>query len=579
MNAGNKSDCPDVPAPKPTYLHLHEKLDAVMDPLGVLIPLMHAQLAWMLHPQELFEQMLGFSSDVTAVASHAMRRAQGVPSEDPVVPQPDDTRFVDPAWTEHASWDITKEWYLLVTRRIQDMLYETPGLSGKERRRAAFWWRKYLNAVAPTNFFWSNPLAMQKALETHGDSLLRGTQNYLEDLAAGEIRMTTPKDFKIGENLAITPGAVVARNRLVEIIRYRPTQASVRALPLLIVTPWINKFYVLDLTPKKSMVQYLLDQGFDVFITSWKNPDASMKDVGFEDYIQDGVDFAVRTAQKLTDSAQVNAAGYCIGGTALSIYMAWATRTYAADRQPIASWTLLTTLTDFSKPGDIEVFIDEGSVRYLSDAMQRKGVLDGKEMASAFRLLRSNSLIWHYYVHGYLYGEKPTAFDVLFWNMDSTRMPATMHSWYLRELYLHNKLIERDALDIAGQPIDLERIQQPLYIVGAEDDHIAPWRQAFRISNFVRGPKRHVLTSSGHILGIINPVVNPPKRRFMAAEAHRTDTPEKWMERTEWTPGTWWPDWITWLNTSSGALRPAPEADKLAPKILGQAPGIYVKEA
>lgn len=577
MNAGNKRG--DFLPQASSYRHLHQKIAALFDPLGVLAPLLHAQAAWWLHPQELFDQMNSFSLDVLKVSAHAARRAVGISSEDPVAPQPDDTRFSDPAWTEQASWDIVKEWYLLTTRRIQDMLFETPGLSGKERRRAAFWWRKYLNAVAPTNFFWSNPTAQLKYAQTHGKSLLDGWQNFYEDVCAGDIRMTDPKDFKVGQNLATTAGAVVARNHLVEIIRYRPLAAKVRAVPLVIITPWINKFYVLDLVPKKSMIRYLLEQGFDVFITSWKNPDAGMKDLSFDDYIRDGVDFAVRTGQTLTASPQVNAVGYCIGGTALAIYMAWAARAYPAGQHPVASWTLFTTLTDFAKPGDIEVFIDEGSVNYLTDTMQRKGVLDGKEMASAFRLLRSNSLIWHYYVHGYLLGEKPPPFDVLYWNMDTTRMPAAMHSWYLRELYLHNRLIEPEALRVAGQAISLEAIEQPLYAVGAEDDHIAPWKQAFRIMNFAHGNKRFVLSSSGHILGIINPVVDPPKRRFLAGETHRTDTADSWQGRCSWTPGSWWTDWVSWLDASAGKLRPAPDPEALAPETLGAAPGTYVLES
>ena len=567
------------PAPdRSFYREWHDKLDATIDPLGVCVPLAHAQLAWLLHPQELGEQAMEFSTDLLAVIAHATRRAIGIYSEDPVTPQPDDDRFTDAAWTEHASWDIAKEWYLLITRRIQDMLYKTPGLSDNERRRGAFWWRTYLNAVAPTNFFWSNPVAMRMALESHGESLHAGWHNFIDDLAVGDIRMTNTDDFKVGENLATTPGVVVARNRLVEVLRYTPTKPQLHACPVLIVTPWINKFYVLDLTEKKSMVAFLRDQGFDVYITSWKNPDVSMRDVAFDDYVTEGIDFAVNTARAQSKAKQVMAAGYCIGGTALSIYMAWAARQFPADKQPVACWTLFTTLTDFSAPGDIEVFIDEGSVRYLSDSMRRKGVLDGKDMAASFRLLRSNGLIWHYYVHGYLYGEKPSAFDVLYWNMDSTRMPAEMHAWYLRELYLHNHLIKRDALTVAGQMIDLERIEQPLYAVGAEDDHIAPWRQTFRVTNFVRGPKRYVLSNSGHIFGIVNPVVNPPKRRFRAEVAHRTDTVDKWMARSDWKPGSWWEDWVAWLKPQAGELCSAPAPDKLASRKLGAAPGRYVLE-
>lgn len=546
-----------------------------IDPLGVYVPLLHAQLAWLLHPQELAEHVIGFSTDVMCVAAHAMRRSMGLPSEDPVTAQPDDTRFADPAWREYASWDIVKEWYLLTTRRSEDMLYETPGLSGRERRRAAFWWRNWLNAVAPPNFLWTNPVALRMALETCGDNLIRGSRNFFDDLLAGDIRMTDPADFKVGHNLGTTPGQVVARNHLVEIIRYQPATTRQYARPVLIVTPWINKFYVLDLTEKKSMVRYLRDQGIDVFITSWRNPTCAMSDTSFDDYLTEGIDFAVHTASELTCADKVHAVGYCIGGTALSAYMAWATRQYDAVDQPVAHWTLLTTLTDFSAPGDIEVFIDPASVRYLSDLMNRKGCLEGKEMASAFRLLRPNSLIWHYYVHGYLYGEKPPAFDVLYWNMDTTRMPAAMHSWYLREFYLNNRLIQRDSLTIAGQPIDLERIQQPLYAVAAEDDHIAPWRQAFRTMNAVRGPKRFVLSNSGHILGIVNPVVDPPKRQYRAAAAHRTDTPVKWIARTAWQPGSWWTDWIAWLVPQLGDLRDVGESASVN---LGNAPGEYVLE-
>jgi polyhydroxyalkanoate synthase len=305
---------------------------------------------------------------------------------------------------------------------------------------------------------------------------------------------------------------VVFRNRLLEVLHYTPTCKQVHQTPIVIVTPWINKFYILDLNPKKSMIRYLLAQGFEVFITSWKNPGEEMRDVRFDDYLIEGVQALVDTARGLTGAAKVHAVGYCIGGTALSTYMAWANRHFAPEDVPVAHFTLFTTLVDFHKPGDIEVFVDEGSIRFITQNMERKGYLDGAEMASSFRLLRSNSLIWHYVVHGWLYGETPPPFDVLFWNMDTTRMPYAMHSWYLRELYLHNKLIEKDALTVAGEPIDLGAIVQPVYAVSAEDDHIAPWRQTFRTMNYVAGPKRFVLSSSGHILGIVNPPVKPAKR-------------------------------------------------------------------
>lgn len=566
-------------APHKTFKALHEAVEANIDPLGVAMPLMHAQLAWLSHPQEMAEAASEFSTRMLALQWHSWQRLCGLQSEDIELPNPDDTRFSDRIWTDAASWDVVKEWYLTFTHHIQDMLYQTPGLSSRDRRRAAFWWRKWLNAMAPTNFFFTNPVAMRLAAETNGDSLMRGMRNMIADLQAGNIRMTRPDDFKVGLNLATTEGKVVLRNRLLEVIHYSPTVSETFRTPILIVTPWINKFYILDLTQKKSMVKFLLDQGFDVYITSWKNPDESMADTSFDDYLMEGIGAAVEVVRSISKSDKVHAVGYCIGGAALSTYLAWANRRYSPKDVPIASATFFTTLVDYHKPGDIEVFLDEGSYRYLAKTMEQKGYLDGKEMAAAFRLLRSNSLIWHYVVHGYLYGEEPPPFDILFWNMDTTRMPARMHTWYLRNLYLDNKLIKKDALEVAGEPIDLSRIVQPTYAVAAADDHIAPWRQTFRINNVVSGPKRYVLSSSGHILGVINPIVNPPKREYWVGNAERHDSAEDWQERAEHHAGSWWEDWMMWLKPQSGPLgKPQPISNKGYPA-LADAPGAYVLES
>lgn len=563
---------------KETMHKLHEGVEGSIDPLGMAAPIVHAQLAWLVHPQELAEWISHLSSDLWKLYIHSLARLTGRESEDPILPHPDDVRFADAVWTDSASWDLIKEWYLAFTHNMQDMLYDTPGLSGKERRKAAFWWRKWLNAMAPTNFLPTNPVALRKAAESRGESLFVGYQNFLEDLRAGTIRMTPLDDFKVGSNLATTPGAVVFRNRLVEVIHYIPTQPKVHAEPVVIVTPWINKFYILDLNEKKSMVRFLLDQGLDVFITSWKNPDESMRNTTFDDYLVDGIQTIIDVARNFTGSPKVHAVGYCIGGTALTMYMAWANRHFKPADVPVADFTLFTTLIDFSKPGDIEIFIDPSTIRYLDDNMARKGYFDGKEMAASFRLLRSNSLIWTYVVHGWLYGESLAPFDVLYWNMDCTRLPYAMHMWYLNELYLHNRLIHHDALTVAGEPLDLSCITQPLYAVSAEDDHIAPWAQTFRVNNFVNGPKRYVLSSSGHIFGIVNPVVNPPKRRFWASEPRRSDTAENWRASAVEQRGSWWPDWMEWLKPRAGNLVEArPAANEQYPQ-LSPAPGIYVVE-
>lgn len=557
---------------------LRRSVEAALDPFGIVAPIVHAQFAWWAHPLELSELALRYGADLLALQIHSAAKLAGREIADAVQPQPDDTRFADPAWTREPAWNLLKQWYLFHTRHVQDALYQTPGLSPKERRRAAFWWRQWLNAVAPTNFLATNPVAMRKAVESRGDSLRRGWQIFLEDLRAGTVRMTGQEDFKVGGNLATTPGAVVFRNRLLELIRYTPTRSEVRPTPIVIVTPCINKFYVLDLRPEKSLVRYLLERGFDVYITSWKNPGADLRDTGFDDYVTEGVGEAVRVARELSGAEKVHAVGYCVGGTLLAVYIAWASGRLRREDVPVAHWTLLCTLVDFQSPGDIEVFVDEGSVNWLAETMRTQGTLDGTDMATTFRLLRSNSLIWHYLVHGWLYGERPPPSDVLYWNMDCTRLPARMHEFYLRELYLANRLIKPNALEIAGVPIDLASVHVPLYQVSAEDDHITPWRQTFRINGYVTGEKRFVLTSSGHILGIVNPPVTPPRRHFRVGRAHRGESAETWLAGAEQHAGSWWEDWVAWLEPRCGTPRPAPAvASESYPK-LGDAPGSYVLE-
>jgi polyhydroxyalkanoate synthase len=565
-------------APADLARELRRAVETALDPFGIVAPIVHAQIAWWAHPLELRELATRYSADVLALALHSAAKLAGREVGDAVQPQADDTRFADPVWTREPGWDLLKQWYLFHARHVQDALYRTPGLSPRERRRAAFWWRQWLNAMAPTNFLATNPVAMRKALESRGESLRRGWQVLLADLQAGTIRMTGSEDFAVGRNLATTPGAVVFRNRVLELIHYAPMRDQVRGTPIVIVTPCINKFYVLDLAPHKSLVRHLLERGFDVYITSWKNPGADMRDTDFEDYVVEGVHEALRVARELSSSDKVHAVGYCIGGTLLAVYMAWASRRIAREEVPVAHWTLLCSLVDFQSPGDIEVFIDEGSVAWLVDSMRTRGYLDGADMATTFRLLRSNSLIWHYAVHGWLYGEPPPPSDVLYWNMDCTRMPARMHEFYLRELYLKNGLVKPNTLSVRDVPIDLATIHVPLYQVGAEDDHITPWRQTFRINGHVTGEKRFVLTSSGHILGIVNPPVTPPRRDFRVGRAHRGQSAEAWLASAEPHPGSWWDDWVAWLDARCGAPRPAPAVAGGAYPKLADAPGTYVLE-
>lgn len=557
-----------------------QAFNKTIDPFGMTTSLLNAQVAWFMHPQELMRAVSALSGDLIALQSHVTRRAMGVASADVIQPNADDARFAAPVWTDSASWDIIKEWYLAFTRRFQDMYFDTPGLSEKERRRAAFWSREWLNMVAPTNFFWLNPVAMERFVATNGESLKQGLQNFMRDAKAKNIQMVDPDAFVVGVDLANTPGKIVFRNNMLELIHYAPTTEKVRAMPIVISTPWINKYYILDLSAKKSMVKYLTDQGFSVFITSWKNPGPDAADITLDDYLLSGVHEAVSAACAFCKVPQVHLVGYCIGGTLVSAYMAWANKRFAADKLPVAHWTLFTTLTDFSHPGDIDVFIDEACVDAMEESMAKKGYLDGSEMATSFRLLRSNGLIWHYWVKSYLLGEPLPALDVLFWNMDSTRMPQAMHSFYLREMYLHNNLIKRDKLKIAGESIDLDCVVQPLYAVTAEDDHIAPWKQCYRIRKYINvaAPMRFVLSTSGHILGIVNPPVNPPKRAYWIAEPERNEHWEHWLDRAEKKPGTWWEDWTRWLGERTGELVDAyPAANRKFPA-LADAPGTYILE-
>jgi polyhydroxyalkanoate synthase len=551
-----------------------------VDPFGILSSQINAQVALMMHPPEFLKAVDDLSSDWIALYDHAMRRMLGMPSHEVLEQSPEDARFADPIWSESTTWDCIKEWYLVHSRRLQQICLETPGLSGHERQRAAFWQRNWLNLMSPTNFFWLNPQAMARCVETKGGSVQEGLKNFMRDVADKNIKMVEPDAYVVGKDLATTAGKVIFRNRLVELIHYAPTTQQVRAIPILIITPWINKFYILDLTSQKSMVKHLTDQGFSVFISSWKNPTADMHDVRLDDYLLEGVHALVNVTTEFCKVPQVHLVGYCIGGTLAATYMAWVNKRYEAAGLPVAHWTLLTSLTDFSHPGEIEIFIDEASIRAMEDMMAKKGYLGGEEMASSFRLLRSNTLIWHYWVQSYLLGEKLPAFDVLFWNTDATRMPQAMHAYYLREMYLHNNLVKRDQLSIGGESIDLNRITQPLYAVTAEEDHIAPWQQCYLIRRDVNAatPVRFVRSSSGHILGIVNPPVSPPKRSYWVADPEPHDDAQRWLKRAEKKSGSWWPDWTEWLHARTGDMVPAYATTSRKFPALADAPGTYVLE-
>jgi len=559
---------------------MQKQVNELFDPFGINKACMDVQKAWLEHPQQLFNRTAQLGLDSWAIQSQTWRRFMGIPEKDQIPAVEYDERFADPIWTDVVYLDFIKQYYLLGTRWLEDAIYETPELDLKTREKSAFWVRQWLNAIAPTNYFWTNPIAVKKFVETGGESVLKGLKNLVGDLKHNTIRMVDTDAFEVGKNLAITKGEVVFRNEMFELIQYSPQTAQTHQIPILFVPPWINKYYILDLNPKKSIINWLVNQGFTVFLISWKNPTVEMRHVCFDDYLLNGVLPAIEVVKEICEVPHIHAVGYCIGGTLMSILMAWlnANEETAGANCPISSWTLFTTLTEFSNPGEIQVFIDEENLKYIDKLLEEKGYLDGKAMADSFRLIRSNSLIWHYYVHNYLYGEDLPAFDVLFWNMDSTRLPQAMHSFYLRELYLHNKLSKPNELTIADRALDLSKITQPLYDVSTEQDHIAPWKETFKKCAQISSPIREILATSGHILGIISPPVDPPKRRYWVGDATGATDPLAWQKQQAKVPGSWWEDWKIWLADQCGTLQNPPTMgnDKHPP--LLPAPGSYVLE-
>lgn len=547
------------------------------DPFGMFDACRQVQQAWLNQPLALSRKLFELGSGLATLQLQTASQLAGSNPCDLVPAVSYDERFQDPIWEENPFFDHLKEVYLLYTHWLEDAIYTTPELAEPARLKAGFQARQILNAIAPGNFFWTNPSALQRCLETGGSSLIDGMNNLLSDAQQGNIRMVDEDAFTVGQNLATTAGAVIYRNELLEVLQYAPTTKQVHQIPIVLIAPWINKYYILDLTPAKSLINNLTEQGFTVFVTSWKNPGPELRDTSLDDYMLKGVLQTVEVARQICNGSQVHLTGYCIGGTVVAALMAWLNSADSEDI-PVAHWSLLTTLVDFSNPGEIGVFIDEPGIEYLEQKMAETGFLEGKDMAGAFRALRANGLIWHQFIHNYLLGKEAPKFDLLYWNTDFTRMPAKMHSFYLRELYLNNRLAQPDGLSLGGRKLNLKQITQPLYAVGAEQDHITPWKETFKTTQLVGGPVRYVLATSGHIQGVISPPVNPPKRRYWAGDVETECSPEAWCQGTDKVPGTWWQDWVTWLRPQCGPQRTPPALGSSLYPPLADTPGQYVLE-
>jgi len=485
-----------------------------------------------------------------------------------------DRRFDAPEWEQHPFFRLLKHGYLAIADWL---LREAEGgdLGPAERQRLAFHLRQLVDATSPTLFLPTNPAALRKALETGGASVADGLRHLFADVHAGRLSITDTEAFAPGRNLALTPGKVVHRSRLIELIQYAPATEQAHATPLLFVPPWINKFYILDLQPKNSLVRFLLEQGFSVFMISWKNPDAGMESISFEDYMTEGPLAASEIAREITGAQRVNPIGYCIGGTLLAATLAYLA---AAGDQRFGPATFMVSLLDFSEVGDTAVFMDEPQIAYVEQQMLERGYLDSRHMATMFNLLRANDLIWSTVVNNYLMGNRPPTFDLLYWNGDGTRMAPAAHSFYLRNTYLENNLIKPGKVSLLGTPIDLSRIAAEVYAVGAEKDHIVPWRSAWRIAQLTRAKTRFVLAASGHIAGMINPPAKG-KGGYWASDADTTpETAEEWLAGAQRHEGSWWTDWAAWLAARSGQKRPAPAMGSAVHPPLCEAPGTYVLE-
>jgi polyhydroxyalkanoate synthase subunit PhaC len=489
-----------------------------------------------------------------------------------------DKRFTDPEWENNPYYQTLKESYLLASEYLLAEADETDGHDPEEQRRLRFHLKQFVDAMAPVNFLLSNPAALRRIAETGGTSLAEGARNLLADLREGRLSMTDTTAFELGENIAVTPGKVVFRNELIELIQYEPKTEQVYEVPILFIPPWINKYYILDLRPQNSMVNYLLEQGFQVFMISWKNPDSSMEDTKFEDYMTESPLAAAEVVKDITGSEKINPVGYCVGGTLLAIMLAWLTA--GGDENPFQASTFMVALQDFTDVGETAVFIDEPQIEFMEQQMMERGYLDNRKMANMFNLLRSNDLIWSNVVNNYLLGQKPPAFDLLYWNADGTRMARDAHSFYLRNTYLENNLIEPGKVEIKGRPIDLGKIDGEIYAVGAERDHIVPWYSAWKVGQLTSAKTRFALANSGHIAGMINPPSKGKGRHWVneGGDAGEAKTAEEWRENATEHEGSWWEDWTNWLEPRSGEKVEPPEVGSENYPPLEDAPGTYVKE-
>ena len=550
------------------------KIGMSSDVADVVKTLGHVVEHWMTDPTRAVEAQTQLSTGFLNLWSHTLRRMLGEESSPVAPPDPGDKRFAGPEWHENPVFDFMAQAYKLTTDWANGLVRGADTLDAHTRHKAEFYLRQIAGAVSPSNFVATNPALLAETLAQNGENLVRGMNLLAEDIEAGQgklkMRQSDNSAFKLGVNLAMTPGKVVFRNDLIELLQYAPSTPQVLKRPLLIVPPWINKFYILDLNPDKSFIRWAVAQGMTVFVISWVNPDARHRDKSFEDYMREGILAATDAMELATGEKESAIIGYCVGGTLVAVTLAWLA---AKGDKRIASATLFTTQVDFTDPGDLRVFVDEEQIAETETEMAKYGYLEGAKMANAFNMLRPNDLIWSYAVNNYVKGKAPGAFDLLTWNSDSTRMPAANHSFYLRNCYLHNKLTKGEMV-VGGVTLDLSKVQIPIYNLAAREDHIAPAKSVFRGAKSFGGEMNYVLAGSGHIAGVVNPPMKPKYQYWLGPKP--TGTFEEWLAAAKEHPGSWWPNWLEWSKAQAPEMVAARVPGEGRLKALCDAPGTYV---
>jgi polyhydroxyalkanoate synthase len=556
----------------------HQEMLRNLEELGINKAFMELGTKLLSNPEKLAEVQLKAWDEYLKLWQVTLSRFLGDPAKPVRAPARGDSRFRSEVWENNFVFDYIKQSYLIAADAIQSAVAEVKGLDPTNARKVAFFTRQYVDALAPTNFVFTNPEVLKTTLDTRGKNLLEGLKHLLGDLERGKgslaISMTDYSAFELGRNVATTKGKVVFQNDLMQLLQFEPTTPRVDRTPLIICPPWINKYYILDLREKNSFIKWATDQGITVFVISWVNPDKRHAHKTFEDYMFEGPLAAMDAVRDATGEPAVNLIGYCLGGTLTACMLSYLKQTRQSKR--VKSVTFFTTMIDFSEPGELGVFVDEAIVDNLEKRMEARGYLEGSEMAGTFNMLRDNDLIWSFVVNNYLLGKSPFPFDLLYWNSDSTRMPARMHTFYLRNMYIRNLLAKPGALELGGVRLDLSQVDTPAYFISTIEDHIAPWKSTYAGARLLGGPVRFVLGGSGHIAGIVNPPA-AQKYNYWTNDGPLVENPDEWLAGAQRHEGSWWTDWAAWVHAFSGGEVAARRPGDGALPVLEDAPGSFAK--